>query len=109
MLIPKRKLIRVALKCLKCDEIVEATQAHDRKKCFCGSVLVSGGPDKPKMHIAGFPSKVEDLCEYGQRFCEPNNNSDDDLDMVDWLREHGYPENGNWSKDQEVFYKLRWD
>jgi len=45
---PKRKhkpLIRNAIKCLACEDVIESTHRHDAKSCKCGKVGVDGGLD----------------------------------------------------------------
>ena len=36
-------IIRNAIKCNHCGDIIESTHVHDFKKCKCGRVFVDGG------------------------------------------------------------------
>ena len=38
-------IVRNAIKCLLCNDIVESTHRHDFQQCFCGNVFVDGGYD----------------------------------------------------------------
>ena len=40
-----RKIIRNAIKCKHCGEIIESTYRHDFVTCSCGSCSVDGGHD----------------------------------------------------------------
>ncbi len=45
---PTRKhkpIIRNAIKCVSCDDVIESIHRHDAKKCKCGRVGVDGGLD----------------------------------------------------------------
>lgn len=38
-------LKRNAVRCKKCDTVIESKYTHDFKRCPCGSVMVDGGLD----------------------------------------------------------------
>ena len=38
-----KKIIRNAIKCTKCGEIIESESVHDFKFCSCGACAVDGG------------------------------------------------------------------
>ena len=38
-------IIRNAIKCRKCGEVIESVSPHDFKTCSCGTCAVDGGPD----------------------------------------------------------------
>lgn len=38
-----RKIIRNAVKCNKCNDVIESVHRHDFKWCSCGNVAVDGG------------------------------------------------------------------
>lgn len=38
-------IIRNAIQCKKCGDIIESTYRHDYKTCSCGSCSVDGGHD----------------------------------------------------------------
>ena len=39
------KIIKNAVKCLKCGDIIESVYRHDFVTCSCGNVSVDGGKD----------------------------------------------------------------
>jgi hypothetical protein len=41
----KSAIIRNAVKCLKCDEVIESKTRHDLVSCKCGNVFVDGGKE----------------------------------------------------------------
>ena len=58
----KSKLVRNAIKCLKCGEIIESKHCHDWVQCGCGACFVDGGLDY--MRVGGNRSDWEDLSEW---------------------------------------------
>ena len=40
-----RRIIKNAVKCKKCGEVIESTYRHDFVTCSCGSISVDGGHD----------------------------------------------------------------
>ena len=38
------KIIRNAIRCKKCGDVIESKTVHDFKFCSCGSCAVDGGP-----------------------------------------------------------------
>ena len=57
-----KKLIKNAIKCLKCNDVVESNHKHDFKWCKCGTVFVDGGLTYRRM--GGDLSMIEDACVY---------------------------------------------
>ena len=41
----KCKIVKNAVKCLKCEDIIESIHRHDYVTCSCGNVSVDGGTD----------------------------------------------------------------
>ena len=41
----RKKIVRNAIKCLKCGDIIESKFRHDFVRCKCGSCFVDGGHD----------------------------------------------------------------
>lgn len=39
------RIIRNAIQCARCDDIIESKTRHDFKFCSCGAVAVDGGLD----------------------------------------------------------------
>ena len=40
-----QKIIKNAIKCIHCGEVIESTHVHDFKTCKCGRVSVDGGKE----------------------------------------------------------------
>ena len=57
-----KKLIKNAIKCLKCNDVVESKHKHDFKWCGCGTVFVDGGLTYRR--IGGDLDMMQDMCEY---------------------------------------------
>lgn len=55
-------LIKHAIKCKKCGDIIESQSIGDTKKCSCGACTVSGGVIYPKIYAANFDD-YDDLSE----------------------------------------------
>jgi hypothetical protein len=45
MKIPREKIIRNSVKCLKCGEEIESKSVHDFRSCKCGNISVDGGKE----------------------------------------------------------------
>lgn len=58
-----KKIIKNALKCLKCGDIIESKNRHDYVTCSCGNVSVDGGLDYLRRSFIEADS-WEDLSEY---------------------------------------------
>jgi hypothetical protein len=41
----KKKIIRNAVKCLICYDVIESKHTHDFVSCQCGNICVDGGHD----------------------------------------------------------------
>jgi len=39
----RRKIIRNAIRCVKCGDVIESVSVHDFKFCSCGACAVDGG------------------------------------------------------------------
>jgi len=58
-----KKIIKNALKCLKCGDVIESKNRHDYVTCSCGNVSVDGGLDYLRRSFIEADS-WEDLSEY---------------------------------------------
>ena len=56
------RIIRNAIRCKLCGDIIESTHRHDFKWCKCGKVAVDGGTAYLKR--SGEPENCEELTEY---------------------------------------------
>lgn len=56
------RIIRNAIKCKKCGDIIESRYRHDFVTCSCGTVSVDGGKDY--LRRVGNVDDWEDISEY---------------------------------------------
>jgi hypothetical protein len=63
-------LIKNAIQCRNCDDIIESKKRHEYKECSCGKVAIDGGLDAGGT-ITGDPQHYTDLGE----FCGVINNA----------------------------------
>ena len=54
-----RKIIRNAIQCKKCWDIIESRYRHDYVQCKCGSCAVDGGYDYLKRSASDNDSYIE--------------------------------------------------
>lgn len=59
-----RKIIKNAVRCKHCGEIIESTSVHDFKFCSCESVAVDGGHDYLRRCFKTSKDDFEELSEY---------------------------------------------
>ena len=53
------KIIKNAIQCKKCGDIIESKYTHDFKFCSCGACAVDGG--HVYLRRSGYPDNWEDL------------------------------------------------
>lgn len=70
----KRIIIKNAVKCLVCGDIIESKHRHDYVTCGCGNVSVDGGTDYLKRSFK-VDNTWEDLSEY-ETIEEDNSNAE---------------------------------
>ena len=58
-----RRIIRNAIKCNTCGDIIESVYTHDFKTCSCGRVSVDGGHDYLRRCFAESQDDYTDLSE----------------------------------------------
>ena len=56
-----QKIIRNAIKCNYCGDIIESLHRHDFKWCGCETVAVDGGKDYLKRTFTNSPNDFEEL------------------------------------------------
>ena len=56
-----QKIIRNAIKCNYCGDIIESLHRHDFKWCGCKTVAVDGGKDYLKRTFTNSPNDFEEL------------------------------------------------
>lgn len=60
-----RKLIKNAIRCKHCGDIIESKSVHNFVQCSCGSCFVDGGLDYIRLGFKTSPDDdFENLCEY---------------------------------------------
>lgn len=55
-------ILKNAIKCKKCQDVIESKHRHDFVSCKCGAVCVDGGKDYTRR--VGNPEDYEDLTRY---------------------------------------------
>ena len=60
----KKKLIKNAIKCVNCGDVIESKHTHDFKFCSCGTVAVDGGLSYLKRCFKSSPDEFIDLSEW---------------------------------------------
>lgn len=61
-----RKIIRNAIRCNHCGDVIESTYRHDYVQCSCGMVAIDGGKDYLRRCSSGNPDDYTDLSEWGE-------------------------------------------
>lgn len=56
------KMIKNAVECAKCGDIIESKHRHDFKFCSCKAIFVDGGLDYQR--YGGYAENILDRCEY---------------------------------------------
>lgn len=59
-----RKIIKNAIRCKHCGDVIESTSVHDFKFCSCQTVAVDGGHDYLKRGFKTSQDDFEELSEY---------------------------------------------
>lgn len=59
-----RKIIRNAIKCNHCGDVIESTHVHDFKWCSCKTVAVDGGHCYCKRSFKNSPNDFTDMSEW---------------------------------------------
>lgn len=57
-----RKIIRNAIRCNHCGDVIESTYRHDYVQCSCGKVAVDGGKD----YLRRSCSKLDDYTDLSE-------------------------------------------
>ena len=60
----EKKLIRNAIQCVHCRDVIESKYTHDFKSCKCGAVSVDGGLSYTKRSFRDSPLDFIDLSEW---------------------------------------------
>lgn len=59
-----RKIIRNAIKCNTCGDVIESTYTHDFVQCSCGRVFVDGGHEYLRRGYTDSMDDFTDLSKY---------------------------------------------
>ena len=62
----EKKLIRNAIQCTNCGDIIESKHRHDFKFCKCGTVAVDGGLNYTRRIFKNSPNDFIDLSEWAE-------------------------------------------
>lgn len=62
----KKKLIKNAIQCVNCKDVIESKYTHDFKWCKCGTVAVDGGLSYTRRCFKNSLNDFIDLSEYGE-------------------------------------------
>lgn len=60
----RERIIRNAIRCTHCGDVIESTSTHDFKWCSCGAVAVDGGLSYLRRCFKTSPADFEELSEY---------------------------------------------
>ena len=61
-----REIIRNAIRCNHCGDVIESTYRHSYVQCSCGKVAVDGGTDYLRRSYSGNRDDYTDLSEYAE-------------------------------------------
>ncbi|WP_443092851.1 DUF7695 domain-containing protein [Bacillus pumilus] len=63
-----KTVVRNAIQCKHCGEVIESKVSHEFRKCSCGKVSVDGGLEYPRRGFPEHPAEnhYEELMEYGE-------------------------------------------
>ena len=64
--ISMRKIIRNAIRCNHCGDVIESTYRHSYVQCSCGKVAVDGGTDYLRRSYSGNRDDYTDLSKYAE-------------------------------------------
>ena len=73
----RTKLVRNAIRCRHCGDVIESRHVHDFQRCSCGRVAVDGGMEYCR--LLGDPCDMELLCEYAE---DDDEEASDDLPIA---------------------------
>ena len=59
-----KKIIKNAIKCNSCGDVIESKHTHDFKWCKCKKAAVDGGLDY--LRRCGNPENITELSEYAE-------------------------------------------
>lgn len=59
-----KKIIKNAIRCKKCGDIIESKNVHDLVSCKCGKVAVDGGKQYIRRMFESTPEDYEELSEF---------------------------------------------
>lgn len=60
----EKKLVKNAIKCNHCGDVIESKNVHDFKWCSCETVFVDGGLEYARRGYKNSPDDFEELSEY---------------------------------------------
>lgn len=63
-----REILRNAIKCNHCGDVIESKHRYDFKSCKCGCVHVDGGLEYLRRGFKNGKEDYEELSEFGKEF-----------------------------------------
>ena len=73
----KVRILRNAIRCNHCGEVIESAHRHDFRTCRCGCVSVDGGHDYLRRGAVNGPGDYTDLSEVTEIIDETSVNKED--------------------------------
>ena len=61
-----KKIIRNAIRCNHCGDVIESTNRHEYVRCSCRKVAVDGGTDYLRRSYADSQDDYTELSEYAE-------------------------------------------
>ena len=63
-----REILRNAIKCNHCGDVIESKHRYDFKRCKCGCVEIDGGLEYLRRGFKNGKEDYEELSEFGKEF-----------------------------------------
>lgn len=61
-----KRIIRNAIRCNHCGDVIESVHRHDYVQCSCGKVAVDGGREYLRRSYSGTLDDFTELSEYAE-------------------------------------------
>lgn len=68
----EKQILKNAVRCNLCGDVIESTHRHDFKTCSCGRVSVDGGLDYIR-RVSRSRDDFTELSEFGEEITLPDN------------------------------------
>ena len=84
------RIIRNAIRCNHCGDIIESTSVHDFRTCSCGCVSVDGGHEYLRRCFRYSPADFTDVSEVEPAGDGDPENDDDDYQAKNRMASNAY-------------------